>query len=369
MNSKRLLYITNNVSGSGGLERVLSIKASYLADVLGYEVHILTLNQGDASLFYDFSSKIIFHDMNVVRSPIRYIRGYRKGIRDTVNKVNPDVICVCDDGIKGFFVPKIIGKSCPIIYERHVSKLIAEEVWKPSFKKKMITAIKYMLMNYGAKSFDAFVVLTNGNLKEWDVKNIKVISNPLSFFPKETAVLDNKKIIAVGKQCGQKGYDRLLLSWKEVIKKHPNWSLEIYGASNPDHDFEKLSRELEVDDSVRFCAPVKNIKDKFLEASIHVLASRFEGFGMVIIEAMSCGVPSVSYDCPHGPSDIISHNEDGILIKNGDIEAFGQSLIELIEDKEKRISMGAAAKENVKRYLPENIVPQWDMLFKSLIED
>ncbi len=369
LNSKKILYITNNVSGSGGLERVLSIKASYLADVLGYEIHIMTLNQGSASLFYNFSPKIEHHDITVVRNPIQYIRTYRKGIRSVVKRVNPDIICVCDDGIKGFFVPKILGKSRPIIYERHVSKLIADEVWKPSFKKKIITATKYMLMNYGAKSFDAFVVLTNGNLQEWNLKNIKVISNPLSFYPEERAALHNKKIIAVGKQCGQKGYDRLLLSWKEVVKKHPDWSVEIYGASNPDHDFEKLSRELEVDDSVRFCAPVKNIKDKFLESSIHVLASRFEGFGMVIIEAMSCGVPSVSYDCPHGPSDIISHQEDGILVDNGDIESFSRSLIDLIEDKEKRIAMGVAAKENVKRYLSENIVPQWDMLFKSLIED
>ncbi len=366
MSIKKLLYITNQTCGSGGLERVLSVKASYLADHFGYDVHIMTLNQGDEEMFYDFSPSIKHHDITVGSNPIKYLKDYRNGIRSIVEKVGPDIICVCDDGVKGFFAPKILKKPCPMIYERHVSKLTEGVEGKPGILDRIITGIKYRLMDYGATHYDAFVVLTKGNLAEWKTDTLKVISNPLSFFPEESSTLKNKKVIAVGKHGYQKGYDRLLKSWQLVVKEHPDWILEIYGAFNQDHDLQGLAHDLGIEDHVRLFAPVKNIKDKFLEASIHVLASRFEGFGMVIIEAMSCGVPSISFDCPFGPSDIISDNKDGVLIENGNIEAFGKALITIIGNDKTRKDMGITAKENVKRYSAKNIAQQWNDLFISL---
>ena len=98
-----------------------------------------------------------------------------------------------------------------------------------------------------------------------------------------------------------------------------------------------------------------------------VLPSRSEGFGMVLIEAMACGLPCVAFDCPHGPADIIRHEEDGLLVKAEEVNALAMSIIRLIQDEELRIKMGANARENVKRYLPENVLPQWDTLFKRLI--
>tara|TARA_R110002050_G_scaffold74791_6_gene160452 strand:+ start:892 stop:1998 length:1107 start_codon:yes stop_codon:yes gene_type:complete len=367
--SYTILYITNGISGPGGLERVLSIKASYLAEKLNYEVHIITLNQGNITLFYDFSKLINHHDIKTSGNSVRYFLSYKRGLQKVVSKVQPDIILVCDDGLKGFLLPKIIGKPCPMVYERHVSRLITEGDKKSSIKNRLLFKIKYAIMDYGAKKYDAFVVLTRGNVSEWKSKNIKVISNPLSFFPEESASLKNKKVIAVGKHCHQKGYDRLLKIWQIVVKKHPDWILEIYGSFSPHHDLKALSEKLNIENNIKLFPPVKNIKDKFLESSIQVLPSRFEGFGMVLTEAMSCGVPPISFDCPCGPSDIISQNEDGFLIKNGDIQAFSNALLKLIENQDMRITMGKAAKKNVKRYLPENIVPKWDELFKSLIKN
>ena len=361
----KLLYITNGINGAGGLERVLSIKASYLVDVLNYEVHIITLNNGDASPFYEFSSKIKYHDIKVFGNPIRYFQRYQSGINAVVKQIRPDVIAVCDDGLKGFFLPILIKKKMPIVYERHVSKEI-ELHENHSFLKRLLVRSKFEIMHFLGSKFDKFIVLTNDNLIEWKLSNLEVISNPLTFYPQNSSTLSNKKVIAVGKHGYQKGYDRLLQSWSLVHKLHPDWELSIYGKMDIDETAVKLAVTLDISSSVRFFAPEKNIKDKFLESTIFVFPSRFEGFGMVLIEAMACGLPAVSYDCPCGPKDIIDSEIDGFLVENGNIEKFAQKIIDLIEDKNLRIQIGNTAKENVKRYLPQYIMPKWDQLFKSL---
>lgn len=361
----KILYITNGIHGAGGLERVLSIKAGYLADKLDHEVHILTLNAKGAPVFYEFSPKIHFHDIIAGGNPITYTREYVNGIREVVNKVRPQIISVCDDGLKGFFLPKVLPKTYPIIYERHVSKIIELGAF-PSTIRKLKVRFKFFLMNLLAKNFDRFVVLTRDNISEWNLKNIIVISNPLSFNPSDSSPLNHNKVIAVGKQSHQKGFDLLLQSWVAVQEKHPDWKLEIYGKFEPSLGLEALARKLGVQETVTFFPPEKAIMEKYLQSDVFALSSRFEGFGMVLTEAMICGVPCVSFDCPCGPRDIIMDGEDGFLVENGDTEKFGERILDLIENPQLRLAMGGKAKENVKRYLPETIVAQWDELFKSL---
>lgn len=363
----KLLYITNGINGSGGLERVLSIKASALADDFGYEVHILTLNNQNQNTFFKFSDAIFLHDIKVGGNPIHYCKSYISGIKKMVQTIQPDCISVCDDGLKAFFLPKIIGNKIPVIYERHVSKSI-EVGSNPGFKKRIITKTKFFLMNHLAKNFAKFIVLTNDNLNEWPLSNVKVIPNPLSFYPDESSSLDPKQVIAVGKQSYQKGYDRLLQSWKLVQEVCPDWQLSVYGKLEPSLGLEQQAVNLGIANSVTFSAPEKNIQAKYLASSLYVFPSRFEGFGMVLIEAMACGLPCVSFDCPCGPSDIITHGEDGFLIENGNTKAFAEQMIVLMQNETLRKNMGQTAKQNVKRYLPDTIVKQWDELFKSLVK-
>lgn len=365
---KKLLYITNGINGAGGLERVLSVKASYLAEHYNYDVTILSLNNNDTNPFYVFSNKIKFVSIDVSGNVLKYSRAYLKGIRAQVNTIQPDIICVCDDGLKAFFIPQFLKTKVPIIYERHVSKEIEMNENFNLFKRTSIK-IKWMLMNWLAPYFSSFIVLTNGNINEWkSLKNIQVIPNPLSFYPEQASTLQNKKVIAVGKQGYQKGYDRLLPAWKKVVEKYPNWHLEIYGTIAPEMKLAEKAQTLQIDKNIHFYSPIKEIKSKYTEASIYVMPSRFEGFGMVLIEAMACGLPCVSFDCPHGPADIITHGEDGLLVPNGDVEQLAKSLIDIMEQEHRRQAMGITAKENVKRYLPEKIMPQWDDLFKSLLK-
>lgn len=361
----KLLYITNGINGAGGLERVLAIKASYLADRLGYEVHILSLNEPQPLPFYAFSSKVHFHSIEVNGNPVSYIFSYVKGIKRAVRAIQPDVISVCDDGLKGFFVPLFLGKKVPILYERHASLQLNFSINSNFFT----TTVQHFLMQQLGRTFDAFVVLTQGNTKEWKSDSVRVIPNPLSFYPLASSNVQNKKVIAVGSHSYNKGYDLLLQAWKLVIQNHPDWTLYIYGKSDSKHTFLRLSESLGLSPNVLFSEPVADIQNAYLSSSIMVLPSRSEGFGMVLIEAMACGLPCVAFDCPHGPSDIIMHEEDGLLVPNGDVKQLADALINVIEHKQRRQSMGATAKENVKRYLPEYIMPLWDTLFKKLVNE
>tara|TARA_R110002096_G_scaffold337215_1_gene530557 strand:+ start:1464 stop:2567 length:1104 start_codon:yes stop_codon:yes gene_type:complete len=363
----KLLYITNQICGAGGLERVLSTKASYLAENLEYDVHIITLNQGRASLFYDFSKKIKYHDLCVKGNIFEYFKSYKFGLKSKIKQIQPDIISVCDDGLKGFFTPYIVGKNCPMIYERHASKNIFKNSDRLGFVQNLKFKVLNKCMHFGARKYDVFVVLTNDNLTEWNLKNLRVLPNPLSFYPDQTAKLINKKVISVGNHGFQKGYDRLLQSWKLVLEKHPDWQLEIYGKIDAHEKHIKYAKELKINKNISFFKPVKNIHDKYKEASIYAMSSRSEGFGMVLIEAMAYGVPCIAFDCPCGPKDIITDNEDGFLVKNGDIAKFAEKLCVLIENQELRLKMGANARIKAKDFLPNKIVPQWDNLFKSLL--
>ncbi len=364
----KLVYIVNRIDGPGGLERVLSIKASMLADHYDYDIHVITLNQKESTLFYDFSPKLTYHNITVNGNPLLYIYRYISRLRSIIRQLNPNVIAVCDDGLKGLLVPLVLGKPCPMIYERHVSRNVEIGRGKQSLLRKIVTSIKFRLMNFGGRFYDRFIVLTQGNLNEWKLKNLQVIPNPLSFYPDEDDIstLLNKKVIAVGKHSFQKGYDRLLQSWKPVVEKSPDWELDIYGTINEKEGLQDLANKLGISESVNFYPPVKNIAEKYKEASIYAMSSRYEGFGMVLTEAMAYGVPCVSFDCHYGPSDIISDKDNGLLIKNNDIDGLGNAIDFLIENEETRMSMGKKARIDVQRYLPEKIVSVWDDLFRSL---
>lgn len=369
--SKRLLYITNQVCGPGGLERVLSIKASYFVDALGYKVHIMTLNQDQKDLFYEFSKNIHYHNITAKGNPLRYFRNYRSGIKRTISSVKPDILLVCDDGLKGLLLPFFIGRPCPMVYERHVSKNIAIKKGGNSLLKKIRIKTKFKIMDYGASLYDKFVVLTQGNTNEWDIKNMIVIPNPLSFSSQTELAsnLSEKKVLAVGKQSFQKGYDRLLKSWKDVVARHPDWHLDIYGTIDKSQKLDSLAVELGISSNVHFFPPKKNIGDAYAKASIYTMSSRFEGFGMVLTEAMSYGVPCVSFDCPYGPSDIIDNGEDGFVVENNNMIKFSESICELIENEELRRKMGRNAKQNVQRYSIEHIAAKWEALFSELLNN
>jgi glycosyltransferase involved in cell wall biosynthesis len=350
----KLLYITNGVTGVGGLERVLSLKASWLAERLGYEVHIVSLDEEGRTRFYPFSDKITFHTVATGGSPWRYVTGLRRVVR----QVRPDVISVCDDGLKGFFVPLWIGLRCrqggrkrtSIIYERHVSK----QQISPRFGS---------LMNLGARLYDRFVVLTSDNQSQWPGRNVRVVANPLSFYAPDPSPLDRRRVIVVGKVTHQKGQDLLLAAWRSIKHRHPDWRIDIFGAQT---DGGELARATVDEPNFVINQPTRDIEREYLSSAICALPSRYEGFGMTLIEAMACGVPCVAFDCPCGPRDIIRDGEDGILVPPGDVDSFARALSRLMTDHDLRHKMAAAARRNVTRYDIDTIAARWDELFHEI---
>ena len=351
----RLLYIVNGIRGSGGLERVLLHKASYLSEKYGYCVTILVLNEEPGEPFYTVSPALNIRHFNASGRALRYLRAYRAGLRQAVAQVQPDVVCVCDDGFKGLLVPLLLPRSRPVlVYERHASLELMRTRWQKTVMRPL------------ARLYDKLVLLTPGNLEEWGVPGAVVIPNPLPDFETAAPVHRKPQILCVGSLSHNKGQDLLIEAWAKIAARHPEWSVQVYGKGDP-APWITLAAKRGVAGQVAFHPPVAAIARRYQEASLFVLPSRSEGFGMVLIEAMSCGLPCVSFDCPSGPGDILSNREDGVLVAPQDVPALASEIDTLIRDPEERERLGRQGRISARRYEIGEIAARWHALLSSLV--
>jgi glycosyltransferase involved in cell wall biosynthesis len=361
----KLLYIVSKINNAGGVARVFSIKLNYLIENFGYEVHILTQNKGNSPLFYSFHKKIVFHDMILEGSAFSFFNSFRNALKTNVKNIKPNVIIVSDNGLKAYLIPFILSNKIPIIFECHGSKIVEEKIVKKNFISQNKSRLKYAFKDFCAKKFSKFIALSDESLKEWNLKSALVIPNPTWIESENTSNLKAKKVIVIARNSYEKGLDRLLIIWKKVITKHPDWILEIYGESVID-----LYPEIQImglEENVSLNMPEKNIVEKYLLSSLYVMTSRTEGFPMVLLEAMALGIPCIAYDCPSGPRAIIENGKSGFLVEDGNVNSFVEKLNLLIENEELRIQMGKEANENSKKYKIEPIMKQWKFLFESLV--
>ena len=213
---------------------------------------------------------------------------------------------------------------------------------------------------------DHFVVLTHKDAVNWNgLSNMSVIPNFISHMPSGVSTCTNKKVIAVGRYDQVKGFDMLIKAWRYVFQHHPDWQLNIYGAGNKD-DYQSLAIQLGLNDVVCCHGPVSDIENKYIESSLLVLSSRNEGFGLVLVEAMAAGLPVVSFDCPCGPSDIVTPHEDGLLVENGNVEKLGMAISRMIEDPDMRQNYGRKARSNSVRFSQDSVMSLWIRLFDKV---
>lgn len=185
-----------------------------------------------------------------------------------------------------------------------------------------------------------------------------VIPNFTPIASTEKAGLDQKQLLTIGWFTKTKGIDLIPGIAEKIFNKYPDWKWKIIGQGEEAHGLKNIL-------NVELRKPVLNIEEQYLNSSIYILPSRFECFPMVLLEAMSFGVPCIAFDCPTGPRHIIKNGEDGILIEKENTETMANAIIGLIENSEKRKRLGANAFENIKRFSPENVYQLWERLFND----
>lgn len=219
---------------------------------------------------------------------------------------------------------------------------------------------------------DALAVLTQDDLRDYcellssAPTRVVQIPNALPRLGGARASLDARLVVAAGRLTPQKGFDLLIRAWKPVAEAHPDWKLRIFGGGAEAAALRELILEQELYNHVFLMGTTDRLQDELAKASIFVLSSRYEGFGMVLLEAMSRGLPVVSFDCPRGPSEIVSDRVDGTLVRTGDVGGLGRALLELIEDPGRRRRYGAAALEKARLYEMSNLGPKWDALLEDI---
>ncbi|GAA4937567.1 glycosyltransferase family 4 protein [Algibacter agarivorans] len=367
----KIAYIVDEISLSGGLEKMILVQADYFIKKFKYEIEIILLHEKSyaSNPKYEVNQNIKLHYLDIISSgPKKYFHRVI-GVNRKLKQINPDIVMVCSDEVFEMNLASLVKKRQPFIYQRHSAK-------KTNFVQrdgKKLNIIKYYLkkiiLSRSGLGYDKVVLLTEEHKKDWPHLNkIEIINNPNALSTEgKRAKLENKVVIAVGRQDYVKGYDMLLKAWQKVIEKNPDWTLKFYGRVNKSLELAKTAENLGLINNVQFHEHTNDIISAYLDASILVCSSRTEGFSLVLVEAMSLGLPVVSFDCPYGPRAIITDSEDGILVEANNINQLSEALQSLMANIDLRKSMGKMAKKNVKKFTPDEIMKKWKILFEEVL--
>ena len=369
----RLIYVTDAFAVWGGMERVLADKMNILVGQYGWEVILLTTNQGKHPLTYELHTKIRHIDLDIRMHQQYKYHGIQKvlkrwnlkkklkeGLKKTLVGIKPDVI-VC---VKLDFVPVLVDLKgdIPLIVESH-TLCHSEKMDEVGMLRRLyIGSLKRSI-----RKADAVVALTEGDANDWKAynDNVHVIQNIVTL--NESGFYTSfkqKSVIYVGRFSKQKDIDSLLRIWAIIHQQYPDWQLDIYGEGELKDYYLSIIQKMNA--NIHVYEPTANIMEVYREHSILLLTSLYEPFGLVLPEAMSCGLPVVAFDCPYGPADIITDGVDGYLIEDRDVELFAQRVGQLISDYDLRVQMGKAGIASSKRYQASCIIPQWIQLFEQL---
>lgn len=370
----RIIYVTDALAVWGGIERILVEKANYFAEKCGYDVHFITVNQGSHPILFPLSPKVSYTDLNIrfhqqydfnglerILIKWKLKRLFVERLRKYVDRVNPDYILTARTTlVSGIIAAK---GNVPLIYESHssyISDRFLSDGWFP--------LLKTIYFNRNVRYANMVVTLTDGDASEWKriTPNVCVIPNIVSLNKSGLySSCTNKVVIFVGRFSKQKDIQSLLQIWSIVSRRFPDWHLHIYGGYGEEKG-QLMDMITKMACNISVFSPTIDILSKYRESSLLLLTSLFEPFGLVLPEAMSCGLPVVAFDCPYGPRYIIRDGVDGFVIENRDIDKFVEKVCLLMANHDLRIKMGKEGIKSSSRFEDNKIMPMWINLFQSL---
>lgn len=376
----RLIYFLPLLSTKGGQERTLIDKANWLVE-RGHEVMFVTyINDGpfayllnekvkhvDIACPYYCIYQLPFYRRFYAALKIKHL--FRQKMEETLSLFQPDVIVVAIPLTEFFFHDLIkTVDSVPIIVESHLA--FGYEAIARGFTEKIIDFF-YPPMSAICKT-DLLIALTEGDARIWrnNHHRVRLIPNPLTCYPIELPQ-DEKtdgRIMCVGRLSPQKRFDRLVNAFAMIADKYPNWYIDIFGEGQKQGQLmlKHLISDRGLEGRISILPPVNDIYIEYQRSQFFVMSSDFEGFGLVIIEAMACGIPVVATDCPYGPAEIIDDGKTGLLAKM-EVNDLAEKMEWMITHDQERKQMGYNAYQSVARYRKEVIMPLWEKAYLSVI--
>ena len=391
--SYKIVFCTPALYSTGGVERVVSYKASYFAEQLGYDVTIIVTEGRGRDCYFPLSDKVKvinfelgFEELwkvSFMKKVYLYLtkqRQYKRLLKAELMRIRPDITISMLRREINFLTD--IPDGSKKIGELHVNRANYR-----NFEANDSNGLKRLFAKFWMKSLvgklkrlDQLVVLTDKSKASWpELSNVTVIPDPITIEVKsDERGKCSKRVVTIGRYAYQKGYDLLLQAWAEVEpritqivteKGSEEWTLDIYGQGDQTN-YRQLMTELGIDaNRCHLNGPVEDVVKVYQDSSIFVLSSRFEGFGMVLVEAMACGLPVVSFDCPAGPDEIITDGVDGLLVPSGDVHALAEKLMALMSDESLRIRLGQQTLLTAQRYDMATLANQWKALFEKVIKN
>lgn len=370
----RLLYFINNIINSGGIERIIIDKVNYLSHIKGYDIAIAYYGNPNDIPFFDISYKVKLYaiplDMNTFsfRKKIRYSFSVKKSVIQIIQEFYPDIIINANTKLVSWILP-FIARRIPKIIELHFSydglMIMNQNLYNNNFLK---ASFNNLLRRLIYPLYNKCVVLSQDDLSKWNFKNICIIPNFTNLTNYTYSNLSVKTALCVGRLEFQKNIDLLIDAWKIVAESFPDWKLNIWGDGSLRSQIQEQIKKSNLENKINLCGVSKNILNEYLNASIFILPSRYEGLPLVLIEAMQSGLPAIGFNIS-GVNDVIIHNKNGILVQEREPESLAKNIIQLLSNNEMLHKMSQNAITTMSKFKKEHVMNQWITLFNELAKN
>ncbi len=360
-----------------GTERTITDKMNSLAE-MGHDVTLLTYEQGCHPYSFPINEKVRCLDLNCryftlykysllkrIYEVLKMKRLFKKKFLEVVDEIHPDLISTPTYTEEYLDSIMSVKNKVKVVIESHTA--FSHDFVGTSLLEKIR---KYSLLQT-IKRCNLLIALTESDAACWKpyMKKVAVVRNPVTLFPDtiDDQLKVEGRIIAVGRLHPQKRFDRLIEAFSFIANKYPNWFVDIYGEGGEKEQVVKKITDLGLSNRIYLKGETNDIYSEYKKSQFFVLSSDYEGFGLVLLEAMACGIPCVSTDCPYGPSDIINDGQDGLLaeISSKDLSA---KIEWMITHESERKDMGIKARQNVEKFKKDVVMKEWEKAYMSVLK-